>query len=44
MVHSFPGTKVPGNEKSSEQMVHAPFVPENESSTMGMNSLGNEQS
>ena len=33
--HSFPGTKVPGNERSRARMVHGPFVPENESSTMG---------
>jgi len=46
---SFPGMNGPGDEWSMDHsvdrsMVYGPFVPENESSTMGTNSLGNEQS
>jgi len=38
-----PGSFIPGNGPGNEWS-YRPFVPENESSTMGTNSLGNEQS
>ena len=37
-----PGTKVSGNERSREQMFQGTYGPENESSIMGTNVLGNE--